>query len=185
MNFTIISGSPRGNSVTYRVALHLEQQFRQRIDCEINIIDMREIEFPQLEKVFTSVEDAPNEYKPVARIIFKTDAFILVTPEYNGSYSAPMKNLLDHFPKQHRKAFGIVTASTGMLGGIRAALQLQALVFALLGIGSPYMLVTPQVDKKFDTNGNLIDEKFKKSVEVFVNEFIWLAERIVGEKVNG
>ena len=184
MNITIISGSPRGNSLTYRMALHLENRLCQKKECEVNIIDLREVEFPQLQKVFTSVEATPDEYKSVAKIMFNTDAFILVTPEYNGSYSAPMKNLLDHFPKQHRKVFGIVTASTGMLGGVRAALQLQELIFALFGIGSPYMLVTPQVDKKFDVDGTLLDEKFKKSVDVFVNEFIWLAEKIVGKKVN-
>ena len=116
--------------------------------------------------------------------MFDANAYILVTPEYNGSYSAPLKNLLDHFPKQHHKVFGIVTASTGMLGGVRAALQLQELIFALFGIGSPYMLVTPQVDKKFDIEGNLLDAGFQKSVDLFVNEFIWLAEKIVDETVS-
>lgn len=183
MKITIISGSPRGNSLTYRVAAHLKSEVQKRVECEVNIIDLRETEMPQLQKVFTSVEATPDEYKEVARIMFDTDAFILVTPEYNGSYSAPMKNLLDHFPKQHHKVFGIVTASTGMLGGVRAALQLQELIFALFGIGSPYMLVTPQVDKKFDMDGTLLDESFKKSVDLFVNEFLWLSEKIV-EKVD-
>jgi NAD(P)H-dependent FMN reductase len=108
----------------------------------------------------------------------------LLTPEYNGSYSAPLKNLLDHFPKQHHKVFAIATASTGMLGGVRAALQLQELIFALFGIGSPYMLVTPQVDKKFDENGNLLDANFQKSIDIFIREFVWLAEKIVDESVH-
>ena len=116
--------------------------------------------------------------------MLNANAFILLTPEYNGSYSAALKNILDHFPKQHHKVFAIATASTGMLGGIRAALQLQELIYALFGIGSPYMLVTPQVDKKFDEEGNLLDPNFKKSIDIFINEFIWLAEKIIDEKVN-
>ena len=112
------------------------------------------------------------------------DAFILVTPEYNGSYTPALKNLLDHYPKQHHKAFGIATASPGALGGIRAAMQLQQLVYALFGIGSPYMLVTPGIDKKFDKEGNLIDENFKKSVDLFLKEFLWLAGKLVEEKVE-
>jgi hypothetical protein len=44
--------------------------------------------------------------------------------------------------------------------------------------------VTPQVDKKFDEEGNLLDQNFKKSVDIFINEFIWLAEKIVDEKVS-
>jgi chromate reductase, NAD(P)H dehydrogenase (quinone) len=184
MRIEIISGSPRGNSITNRVALHLKNQIREKTDHEVDIIDVRENELPLLQAVFTSVESTPEPYKEVAERMLNANAFILLTPEYNGSYSAPLKNLLDHFPKQHHKVFAIATASTGMLGGIRAALQLQELIYALFGIGSPYMLVTPQVDKKFDEEGNLLDPNFKKSIDIFINEFIWLAEKIVDEKVN-
>ena len=170
--------------MTVRVALHLKKEIEKISDHEIDIIDLRDVETPQLQTVFTTVDAAPEELRNVAEQMFRAQAYILVTPEYNGSYSAALKNLLDHFPKQHHKVFGIVTASPGALGGIRAALQLQELIFALFGIGSPYMLVTPQVDKKFDTEGNLIDESFRKSVDLFIKEFLWLGEKIVDEKVT-
>jgi hypothetical protein len=63
-------------------------------------------------------------------------------------------------------------------------LQLQELIYALFGIGSPYMLVTPQVDKKFDEEGNLLDNNFQKSIDNFIKEFTWLAEKIVDESVH-
>lgn len=182
MKIEIISGSPRGNSITNRVALHLKNAISKGTGYEVDIIDVRKNEMPLLQAVFTSVESTPEPFKEVTERMLKANAFILVTPEYNGSYSAALKNLLDHFPKQHHKVFAIATASTGMLGGIRAALQSQELIFALFGIGSPYMLVTPQVDKKFDEEGNLLDAGFKKSVDVFINEFIWLAGKIADEK---
>ena len=184
MKIEIISGSPRGNSITNRVALHLKNAIQERTDHEVDIIDVRDAELPLLQSIFTTVESTPDPFKEVASRMLTADAFILLTPEYNGSYSAALKNLLDHFPKQHHKVFAIATASTGMLGGIRSAMQLQELIYALFGIGSPYMLVTPQVDKKFDEEGNLLDPNFKKSVDVFINEFIWLAEKIVDEKVS-
>jgi chromate reductase, NAD(P)H dehydrogenase (quinone) len=183
MRIEIISGSPRGNSITNRVALHLKKCITERTSHEVNIIDVRENEMPLLQAIFTSVESTPEPFKEVAERMLNANAFILLTPEYNGSYSAALKNLLDHFPKQHHKVFAIATASTGMLGGIRSAMQLQELVYALFGVGSPYMLVTPQV-KKFDEEGNLLDQNFKKSIDIFINEFIWLAEKIVDEKVN-
>lgn len=182
MKITIISGSPRGNSITHRVALHLQKAITERTAHTVTILDVRQIEFPQLQSIFTSVESTPQQYKTVATQMLSADAFILLSPEYNGSYSAALKNLLDHFPKQHHKVFAISTASPGGLGGVRAALQLQELIFALFGIGSPYMLVIPQVDKKFDEHGNLFDDGFKKSVDLFIKEFVWLAEKIVDEK---
>jgi hypothetical protein len=32
--------------------------------------------------------------------------------------------------------------------------------------------------------GNLVDESFQKSVDTFVNEYLWLAEKLVEEKVT-
>jgi hypothetical protein len=69
------------------------------------------------------------------------------------------------------------------MGGMRATQQMQLLTAALFGILSPYMLVIPAVDKKFDTDGNLVDEGFLKAVDTFVNEFIWLAESLKPEAV--
>jgi len=183
MKIEIISGSPRINSVTNRVALHLEKVLKDKADHEIGLIDMRTFILPHIQTVFTSIATAPKQYKEMAERMFAADAFIIVTPEYNGSYSPAMHNLFDHFPKQNHKVFGLVTASPGAMGGIRAAMQLQQLVFALFGIGSPYMLITPQVDKKFDAQGNLIDASFQKSIDTFVNEYLWLAEKLLEEKV--
>lgn len=184
MRIEIISGSPRAKTVTYRLALFLQKILQERSPHEVGIIDLREHNLPLIEAVFTSVGTTPEKYKPLARRMFAADAFILVTPEYNGSYTPAMKNLLDHFPKQSRKVFGIATASLGALGGMRAAISLQQLIFALFGIGSPYMLLTPAVDKKFDEEGNLMDPGFQKNVDVFVNEFLWLGERVAEEKVE-
>lgn len=184
MKIEIISGSPRKNSVTNRVALHLLQVFEENPDHEVGLIDMRDHVLAPIQKVFTSSNEAPDEHKQLAERMFGADAFIIVTPEYNGSYSSAMQNLFDHFPKQHHKTFGLVTASPGALGGIRAAMQLQQFVMALFGIASPYMLVTPQVDKKFDAEGNLLDDSFKKNVELFKKEFLWLSKKLIEEKVE-
>ncbi len=181
MRIEIISGSPREESVTYRVALHLQRILVEK-DYEAGIIDVRDHFLPQLDEVFTSVESAPPQHKELAKRMFAASAFILVSPEYNGSYSACLKNLIDHFPKQHHKAFAIATASPGGLGGVRAAMHLQQYIFAMFGIGSPYMLVTPQVDKKFDPDGNLIDPSFAKAVDIFIKEFLWLVEKIAEPK---
>lgn len=178
MNIEIIAGSPRSESVTYRVALFLKNYLNQQPGNNAGILDVREWNLPLLEDVFTSVEATPEAYKPLSERMFAADAFILVSPEYNGSYTPAMKNLLDHYPKQQHKAFGIVTASPGAMGGMRASQQMQLLVGALFGIFSPYMLIIPGVDRKFDAKGNLLDENFMKQVDLFVKEFLWLAGQL-------
>lgn len=185
MNIEIVSGSPRKESVTFRVALFLQKLLKEKTQHNINIIDVREWNFPTLqEEVYASVEKTPDPYKPLAKRMFEADAFIIVTPEYNGSYTPPMKNLFDHFPKQMHKTFGLVTASVGAMGGMRASQQLFLLVAALFGIASPYMLIVPAVDKKFDAEGTLVDETFTNSVNTFVREFLWLGERTAAKDLN-
>jgi NAD(P)H-dependent FMN reductase len=183
MKIEIISGSPRVNSLTRRVALNLKNWLKINTDHEVNIIDLKEWNLPPVQSVFVSVDKTPDEFKPLTERIFNAEAFILVTPEYNGSYSPAMKNLLDHFPKQMHKPFGIVTASPGAMGGIRASQQLLQLVPALFGIVSPFMLIVPAVDKKFDAEGNLTDPGFEKNIHDFISEFLWLTEKIVEEKM--
>lgn len=182
MRIEIISGSPRQNSVTRRAALLLQKTLQKNTEHEVNIIDLSKWNLPLLQKVFVSVEQTPDEFKPLSEKIFKADAFILVTPEYNGSYSPALKNVLDHYPKQHHKPFGIVTASTGTYGGMRATQQMLLLVLALFGIPSPYMLVVPFIDKKISIDGDLLDEGFTHNIHNFTTEFLWLAEKIVKEK---
>lgn len=182
MNIEIVSGSPRKESLTYRVALYLKKYFQDHTMHNIDIIDVRDWNLLALQQeIYSSVERAPKELQPLAKRIFAADAFILLSPEYNGSYTPALKNLFDHFPKQMHKVFGIATASTGVMGGMRASQQLQLLINALFGIGSPYMLITPAVEKKFDAKGNLLDELFEKSVHTFVTEFLWLAENLKPE----
>jgi len=183
MKIEIISGSPRVNSVTKRVALHLFNTLRQTTAHEIGLIELHEWNLPPMQSVFTSVESTPEEYKALSKKIFAADAFILVSPEYNGSYSPALKNLLDHFPKQHHKPFGIATASPGGFGGMRAAQQLLLLVPALFGVASPYLLVVPTVDKKFNPQGELLEEKFQNSVHNFITEFLWLSEKVTRENI--
>ena len=183
MRIEIVSGSPRQQSTTHRLALYLHRLFSEKTEHEIGLLEVRNHPLPLLQKVFASVEETPIQHKELAQRIFGADAFVVVTPEYNGSYSPAMQNMFDHFPKQHHKVFGLVTASTGALGGMRAAMQLQQFSLALFGIPSPYMLITPQVDKKFDTGGNLLDLSFQKNIDTFVKEYLWLAEKLVEEKV--
>ena len=183
MRIEIISGSPRIHSVTRRVALNIENWLKNKTDHEIGLIDLQDWNLPPVQNVFVSIEKTPEEFKLLAERIFDADAFILVTPEYNGGYSPALKNLLDHFPKQQHKPFGIVTASPGAMGGIRAAQQMQLLVNALFGIASPYLLIVPAVDKKFDKEGNLLDAGFQSNIHNFATEFLWLAEKLVKVEV--
>lgn len=178
MRIEIISGSPRFESATRPVAIHLHQLLMREYGINSGLIDMRQHSLPYVDQVWNSLDKVPSSHADIARRVFNAQGFILVTPEYNGSYSPALKNFLDHFPKQERKAFGIVSASPGILGGIRAAVQLQQLVLGLAGIGSPRMLIVPEVGKKFGPDGTLLQSSFGSAIREFSDEFLWLTQAL-------
>ena len=104
MNIEIISGSPRKDSLSHRVVLFLQKYLSEKTEHNVNIIDVRDWAFPLLQQeVFSNVERAPEELKPLAKRMFEANAFIMVSPEYNGSYTSALKNLFDHFPNSYTK----------------------------------------------------------------------------------
>jgi NAD(P)H-dependent FMN reductase len=180
MNIEIIAGSPRIPSLNERVAKYVHRHLQSISNHNIGLIAVNQNVLPFIQKVWSRPENAPEEHRALAERMFAADAFVISSPEYNGGYSPALKNLFDHFPKQKQKPFGIITSSDGMMGGIRASQQLLQLVPALFGIASPFMLIVPQADKKFDEDGNLIAPEFQKNVDDFCHEFLWLAEKIKG-----
>ncbi len=183
MKITIVSGSPRKESVTVRVARYLLKFLKEKYpQHELQFVNLQEHQIPFVEKVWSTINDVPEEFKTMAEKIYSADAFIVVTPEYNGSMSAAARNLFDHFPKQNKKVFGIVTASDGVMGGIRAAVSMQNQICAWFGIPCPQMLVVGNMSQKFDAEGNLVEEKFQNNILNFATELIWLTEAVVNKK---
>jgi NAD(P)H-dependent FMN reductase len=177
----VISGSPRKESKSFRLAKHLNEILNSDKGIRASLLDIREFQLPIFENGFDTIDSVPAPLKPIAKFFFEADAYIIVTPEYNGSYTAVLQNFFEHFPRQEKKVYGVVTATNGSLGGMRASQQLLLLLIALFGIVSPYMLITPFVDKKFDEDGLLLDHSFKPKIDFFLNQFTWLVKKISTE----
>lgn len=180
MVITIISGSQNKISITVRIAKFLSHHLKSVVpEAEINIIETRNYNIPLDITSYKNDGSAPEELRSMVDKFYRTDGFILLTPEYNGSYTPAMKNLLNHFPKMHRKPCSIVSASDGALGGMRAAQQLQLLVGAHFGVLSPYMLIVPHIHTKFEEDGTLLDTGLQAAIDKFTEEFLWLLKTII------
>lgn len=178
MNIEIIAGSPRTPSLNLRVATYLYNTLKNSGNENVGLIKLQDVQLPFIQKVWSNEEDAPVEFRPIAKRMLNASGFIVCTPEYNGSYSPAMKNLFDHFPKQRRKAFGIVTSSDGAMGGMRAAQQMLQLVPALFGFASLNLLLVPKAHEKFDESGQLTEPLFQKQIDDFLSEFLWLFHQL-------
>ena len=180
MNILVISGSIRENASTRRVAQHLVNRLSSFEQLQSELIDLTLYEYPIWKEVFHLEVNPPVECRILHDKLEACDAMILVTPEYNGSYSLALKNMIDYYGVKvfERKTIGVSAVSIGSLGGIRSGLQLQQLILAIYAIPVPQMLLIPNVQNKFEENGNLLDQSFTKYVDHFIADFIWYAEAI-------
>jgi NAD(P)H-dependent FMN reductase len=185
MHISIFSGSTRINRQSHRVALALNKIINREGVHTAGVLDLAEYDFPMLEEVLHRHPNPPAGLADFAAQIRQSDAFIFVSPEYNGSYTAALKNAVDYLKEREfaGKVIGVVSVSAGMLGGIRAALAMQQLVLGISGYPIPQMLPVGQVSQRFDEEGNVLDPLFEKNIHTFLGHFFWLGEAVTEKKM--
>ncbi len=185
MHIIILSSSTRLKRQSHRAALGLARIIGQQEGHTVEILDLAAYQFPLLEEVLHRHPNAPDGLAEFANQICRADACIFVSPEYNGSYTAALKNAVDYLQEGAfaRKVIGVVSVTSGALGGIRAALSMQQLVLGISGFPIPQMLPVGLVAQRFDETGQLLDPAFEKSIQVFLQQFLWLAAAVAEKKV--
>lgn len=187
MHITILSSSTRIHRQSHRVALALKHLLHLGGLHSAEVLDLAEYHFPVLEEVLHRHPDPPMGLADFAHRITHSDAHLFVSPEYNGSYTAALKNAVDYLKEQEfaRKVVGVVSVSTGPSGGIRAALSMQQLVLGIGGYPLPQMLTVGHVSDRFDEEGNLLDPAYDRTLRNYLGHFIWLAEAVHARKHRG
>lgn len=185
MHISILSASTRINRQTPRVALALEKTINHSGLHTAEVLDLADYNFPILEEVLHRHPNPPEGLSDFAMRVRKSDAFLFVSPEYNGSYTSALKNAVDYLKEGEfaGKVIGVVSVSAGMLGGIRAALAMQQLVLGVSGYPIPQMLPVGQVGQRFDETGNVLDPVFEKNIHNFLDKFFWLSEAVVAKRM--
>lgn len=109
----------------------------------------------------------------------RSDALVIVTPEYNHGYSGLLKHVLDSCLKEYiHKAAGLVGVSAGSFGGARAIENLLP-VLRELGLVTIFWDVNfSHVQKVFDSEGVLLDMAYPRRIAKFLNELIWMAKTL-------
>src|SRR5829696_1231601 len=125
----IILGSTRPGRNGEAVARWVYEIAQRRKDAEYQLIDIRQFNLPLLdEPVPPSMGRYSKDHtKRWAAAMGALDAYVFVTPEYNHSTSAALKNAIDFlFAEWNNKAAGFV--SYGSAGGARAVEHLRLIM---------------------------------------------------------
>lgn len=132
LKIAVIIGSTRPNRVGEGVGTWVADFAGRRDDAEFTLVDLAEIGLPILDEgVPPIVGRYENQHtKDWAALVAGFDGFVFVTPEYNHSMPAGLKNALDFlYAEWNNKAAGFV--SYGAAGGVRAVEHLRGVLAEL------------------------------------------------------
>ncbi|MFG1791712.1 NADPH-dependent FMN reductase [Nocardia sp. NPDC049149] len=130
VQLAVIVGSTRAGRFGPTVAKWFVDHVDRRADVAADLIDLAEDRLP-VQMSHEIEPEAARALDTVGARLAAADAFVVVTPEYNHSYPAPLKNAIDwHFTQWQAKPIGFVSYG-GVSGGLRAVEHLRH-VFAEL-----------------------------------------------------
>ncbi|WP_405653356.1 NADPH-dependent FMN reductase [Streptomyces sp. RK9] len=147
----VIVGSNREGRFGPVVAEWLLARVRAHEGFEADLIDLADVDLPTSLSFRPSVE-VIAELDKVTPKLAEADAFVVLTPEYNHSYPASLKNVIDwHRDEWQAKPVALVSYG-GISGGLRAVEHLRQ-VFAELH------MVTVRDTVSFHNAGALFDDE--------------------------
>jgi NAD(P)H-dependent FMN reductase len=181
MNFPVIYGSVRREREGIRGARFVARELERR-GHDVPFVDPIEYPLPLLDRKFDEYEagQAPEPLQKLARIQERADGFVFVCGEYNHGIPPAMKNLIDHFLESwFWRPAGIASYSTGSFGGVRAAVQLRAVLPEVGLITLPTMVALPKVDRHYERDGTPKDPAAaERTIGTFADELVWYAEAL-------
>lgn len=175
------AGSLRQDSFNKKLA-KLLAQYGNEAGAEVEFIDLADLPMPLFNEDDESANGIHENALKFKQKMNQADGFIIASPEYNGSYSAVLKNVIDWASRQAEgegmlesfkdKYAAIFATSPGAFGGLRGLGQLRLL---LSGIGTTVLssqVAIPKANDAFDDSGNLVSEKRIETLKSIVSRLV-------------
>ena len=183
----VILGSVRSDRIGIRAARFLIAQLEAR-GHTAPLVDPVELKLPLLDRMYKEYPPgtAPAELERLAILYRQSDAFLVVTAEYNHGVPPALSNTLDHFLEEYYwRPSAICCYSAGAFGGVRAAMPLRAML-AEMGMPSiPSLLPIPRLQNALTEAGALSEPRLEASAGRFLDELTWYAEALGAQRRRG
>jgi NAD(P)H-dependent FMN reductase len=187
LKFVVLLGSVRSDRQGIKAARFVERSLRAR-QHDVTIVDPVELKLPLLDRMYKEYAKgtAPAVLERLASLYRAADGFVVVSGEYNHSIPPALSNLLDHFLEEYFwRPSAIVCYSAGSFGGVRAAMQLRAMLCELGMPSISSLFPIPRIRQALDEAGmpsaTDLDQRFAR----FAAEFEWYAAALRTARAAG
>lgn len=176
-----LAGSTREDSLNKKLVLETAALARQ-MGAHVTVIDLKNYPIPFYDGDLEAQEGMPANAKKIRDLMIKSDVIFIASPDYNGSMTAVLKNVMDWASRGERggasreaykgKKFAIMCASPGAKGGVRGLAHLRTVLEFIGGTVIPQQMVIPKAHAEFDSQGHLTNEDIRIELQQFVQAAI-------------
>jgi NAD(P)H-dependent FMN reductase len=190
MKTLIFAGSTRQHSFNRRLASAAASMARDA-GADVTHIELADFDIPMY-NADLEAKGTPADVVRLKALCYAHPAWIICSPEYNGSYTALLKNTIDWVSSPIKsdpewssgskpfvdKVVGMLSASNGALGGLRSQSHLAPLLLNLQCWIAPRAYALSRAADAFDDKGALVDPAARKSVHSVIDQVLWAARRL-------
>lgn len=187
------AGSTRTDSFNKKI-LKTAVYGAREAGADVTVIDLRDFSMPLYDGDLEAKLGIPENGKKLKDLFNSHHALLLALPEYNSSMSGVFKNSIDWVSRSAPgedplecfvgKVAGLISASPGSLGGMRGLVHVRAMLENIHVLVMPEQVCVSKAEEAFDENGNLKNEKIKKSIEKVGANLVDLTLRVRGLHLN-
>ncbi|MDR3454270.1 MAG: NAD(P)H-dependent oxidoreductase [Rhodoferax sp.] len=190
MKLLIFAGSTRQHSHNRKLA-YVAATLARASGADVTHLELADFDIPMY-NADLEARGTPPDVMRLKQIMYEHPAWIICSPEYNGGYTALLKNTIDWasspvksdpawtdgFKFSRGKVVGILSASPGALGGLRSLSHLAPLLLNMQCWLAPQQFALSRAAEAFDAEGALVGEAHHKSVQAVVDQVLWAAHRL-------
>jgi len=189
LKILVIPGSLRSGSLNARLAAVAALELAQA-GADVTRISLADFPLPIYDGDLQAKSGAPKNAVNLKRMIAAHHGVLIVTPEYNSSVPALLKNTIDWVsrvqdPHESRgqvfreTVFAIAAASGGRLGGTRALAALRLILSACHATIIPNQLALSFADAAYDDMERLKHPADAEALQTMVRQLIDLSQRLM------
>ncbi|MFE4604999.1 NADPH-dependent FMN reductase [Kitasatospora indigofera] len=180
LRVAVVLGSTRAGRFGPVVADWLLRRAAEHGGLETDLVDLVATPLPSTFPAFGAPlpADVQAQFGAVSPRLAAADAFVIVTPEYNHSFPAPLKNAIDlHTHQWHAKPVGFVSYG-GRSGGLRAVEQLRPVLAELHAVTLRETVSFHDYGDKFDADGQVLDPAADGAAKSMLDQLAWWAHAL-------
>ncbi len=190
MKILLFAGSTRQQSFNRQLA-RAAADMATAAGAQVTRLELGDLDIPMY-NADLEARGTPPDVLRLKRLLWEHPAWVICSPEYNGSYTALLKNTIDwaSSPVQddpdwqdglksfRGKVVGMLSASPGAMGGLRSQSHLGPLLVNLQCWLAPRAFALGQAGSAFAPDGTLVQAAHRQALQGVVDQVLWAAERL-------